>query len=233
MPTIYQLPAEPILPHPRLTEDPRGLLAVGGDLSVTRLLRAYGAGIFPWFDEKDPCLWWCPPERAIFPPHTERFSRRTQRALRTLPFEIRMDTAFEEVVLACRRAWRRGQHGTWITPDVVDAYLALHREGYAHSVETWLEGRLVGGLYGISLGAMFCGESMFASTDYASRAAFQALCHHCWTWGFHFIDGQLPNENLMGLGATVIPRQDFLDRLEVAMEEPTRRGPWTALCDTP
>lgn len=226
MPTIYQLPEAPILPDPRRVEDPDGLLAVGGDLSPVRLLRAYGTGIFPWFNEQDPPLWWSPPRRALFFPHTEHFSRRTLRALRTSGFEIRWDTAFAEVVRHCQKAPRPGQPGTWITEDVVEAYVRLHEEGYAHSVETWREGRLVGGLYGLSLGAMFCGESMFASEDYASRAAFQALCARCWTWGFHFVDGQLPNPNLLGLGATLLPRDEFLDHLDLAMREPTRRGSW-------
>jgi leucyl/phenylalanyl-tRNA---protein transferase len=223
---IYRLNRTPIFPDPRLAEE-NGLLAVGGDLSVPRLVNAYATGIFPWFGEADPILWWSPPQRALILPGEERFSRRTQRALRHAGFEIRVDTAFAEVVTACRHVSRKGQEDTWITPEMCDAYGALHQAGFAHSFEAYLADELVGGLYGVSLGAAFFGESMFSKVDYASRAAFQRLCTMAWNWGFHFIDGQVPNDNLRHLGSRTIPRDDFLTKLRSALEHETRQGSWT------
>ncbi len=222
---IYRLSPRPVFPDPRKAE-PDGLLAMGGDLTPERLLTAYRAGIFPWYSEDSPILWWSPPERAIFLPGGPRFSRRTRRALRQLDFQVRCDTCFAEVIGLCSRTPRPGQDGTWITPEMERAYLALHREGYAHSFETFRDGRLVGGLYGLSLGAAFFGESMVSLESYASRAAFAELCRVAWGWGFQFIDGQLPNDNLTGLGAVVVDREDFLARLEGALGQPTRRGAW-------
>ena len=224
--TLYRLDRQPLFPDPREAE-PNGLLAVGGDLSVPRLVNAYAAGIFPWFGEEDPLLWWSPPERAVILPGTEHLSRRTRRALRSTGFELRIDTAFHEVVEACAGVPRPGQGGTWITRDMRNAYEELHRAGLAHSFETFFRDELVGGLYGVSLGAAFFGESMFSRVDYASRAAFGQLCERAWAWGFRFIDGQLPNENLARLGATVVPREAFLELLGQALGEPTRQGPWT------
>lgn len=223
---IYRLSPRPVFPDPRKAE-PDGLLAVGGDLAPGRLLAAYRAGIFPWYGEDSPILWWSPPERAILLPGDQRFSRRTLRALRQLDFQVRRDTCFAEVISLCSRTPRPGQDGTWITPAMARAYLALHREGYAHSFETFRDGRLVGGLYGLSLGAAFFGESMFTLESYASRAAFAELCRVAWGWGFQFIDGQLPNPNLADLGARVVSREDFLGRLTGALEQPTRRGAWS------
>ena len=224
--TIYRLNRAPVFPDPREAED-SGLLAVGGDLSVPRLVNAYAAGIFPWFSEEDPILWWSPPKRALILPGDEHLSRRTRRALKNAGFEIRIDTAFAEVVTACRTVSRPGQDGTWITTVMREAYIALHQAGLAHSFETFFEGELVGGLYGVSLGAAFFGESMFSKVDYASRAAFANLCEVTWGWGFHFIDGQLPNENLRQLGARVVEREAFLERLGAALKEVTRKGSWT------
>jgi len=224
---VYTLSASPGFPDPR-HPDEEGLLAVGGDLSVRRLLNAYSLGIFPWYNEDTPILWWSPPERAILLPGDERFSRSTRKALERRPFEIRMDTRFDDVVRHCAKAARPGQDGTWITEAIRSAYLDLHRAGFAHSFEAYRDGELAGGLYGISLGAAFFGESMFSLESYASRAAFAALCRRAWGWGFQFIDGQVPNDNLQTLGARVVGRDDFLRRLAQALEAPTRRGPWTA-----
>jgi leucyl/phenylalanyl-tRNA--protein transferase len=224
--TIYRLNRTLVFPDPR-GADASGLLAVGGDLSVPRLVRAYASGIFPWFGEDDPILWWSPPERALVLPGEEHFSRRTLRALRNAGFEIRVDTAFAEVIAACRATPRPGQDGTWITSAMVEAYVALHGAGLAHSFETFFEGELVGGLYGVSLGGAFFGESMFSKVDYASRAAFGKLCGVVRGWGFHFIDGQLPNDNLRQLGARTVDREDFLARLAAAVVQPTRQGSWT------
>lgn len=215
----------PIFPDPRDADD-EGLLAVGGDLSVARLLAAYRRGIFPWYEDDLPILWWSPPERAVFLPGDGRLSRRAQRAVRRTPFEIRWDTAFEDVIGHCQKVPRPGQEGTWITEAMRKAYIRLHHEGYAHSVEAWRDGALVGGLYGVSLGAAFFGESMFSLLDYASRAAFSALLDRLWASGFQLLDGQLPNANLAQLGARVLDRAAFLARLEEAMAHPTRRGPW-------
>ena len=198
--------------------DPEGLLAVGGDLAPSTLLDAYAQGIFPWYGEDSPILWWSPPERAIFLPGDEHFSRRTLRALRTRGFEIRWDTRFGDVIRRCAQAPRQGQDGTWITAPVIEAYTELHRRGFAHSVETFRQDRLVGGLYGVAIGAAFCGESMFSDEDYASRAAFQALCQGLWAKGFHFIDGQVPNANLKSLGARTVDRDEFLERLAAALQ---------------
>ena len=223
---IYALNRRPVFPDPREAE-PDGLLAVGGDLSRTRLLAAYRSGIFPWYGDDSPILWWSPPERAIILPGEEHLSRRTQRALRQLGFQVRRDTEFEAVIRHCAQTARPGQDGTWITEAMVRSYLALHREGYAHSFEAYRAGKLVGGLYGISLGAAFFGESMFSLESYGSRAAFAALCAAAWDWGFQFIDGQVPNPNLRDLGARVISREDFLERLDRALAQPTRRGSWS------
>ncbi len=223
---VYRLTPAPVFPDPREAE-PEGLLALGGDLSVQRLLNAYAGGIFPWFNPGDPILWWSPPERALFIPGEEHIPARARRGIRHGAFELRADTAFARVVEGCASIPRPGQGGTWITEAMAEAYLALHREGFAHSIETWQDGALVGGLYGISLGAAFFGESMFCQRDYASRAAFAGLCRAAKAWGFHFIDGQLPNPNLLQLGAIVIGRQDYLDRLAAAIQLPTRRGSWT------
>lgn len=224
---IYRLIDAPVFPDPREAEA-EGLLAVGGDLSSARLLNAYAQGIFPWYNEGDPILWWSPPERALIIPGQEHLSARTRRAIRHAAFELRTDTAFARVIERCARVPRSGQPGTWITEAMKEAYVRLHREGFAHSFEAWKEGELVGGLYGLSLGAAFFGESMFSERDYASRAAFAGLCEAARRWGFHFIDGQLPNANLLQLGAVIIPRDEYLARLTKALEAPSRKGSWNS-----
>jgi leucyl/phenylalanyl-tRNA--protein transferase len=215
----------PFFPSPE-SADPSGLIAVGGGLGVEMLIEAYSKGIFPWFGPGDPVLWWSPPERALFLPNQERIPKRAQRAIKNIPFEIRMDTDFEGVIAHCSQAPRKGQGGTWITPSMIKAYTALHRAGLAHSVEAYLDGKLAGGLYGVSLGAAFFGESMFSLAPYASRAAFAALCKSAWAWGFSLIDGQMPNDNLASLGAVTIPRAQFLALLKTALQTPTKQGKW-------
>ena len=217
--TIFTLDHRPLFPSPDEAE-PNGLLAVGGDLSEARLLEAYRRGIFPWYSAGQPILWWSPPERAVFLPGDEHIPTRLKRKLRGASFEIRVDTVFAKVMQACAMAKRSGDPGTWITDEMLHAYVALHESGYAHSFETWRNGELVGGLYGLSLGAAFFGESMFSEVDDASKAAFAALCTWCWRHGFHFIDGQVPNENLERLGARVMGRAEFLERLGAALLEP-------------
>jgi leucyl/phenylalanyl-tRNA--protein transferase len=217
---VFQLDHRVAFPDPDLAEED-GLLAVGGDLSPARLLLAYSIGVFPWFNEGDPILWWSPDPRCVVLRGEEHIPRSTLRKLRRGDFEIRMDTAFEAVMRACAEP-REGQDGTWISEAMVEAYVALHKAGYAHSIETWQGGELVGGLYGISLGAAFFGESMFARVPDASKAAFAALCEKAWGWGFHFIDAQVPTAHLERLGARMIRRDEFRRRLRAAMGE----GSW-------
>jgi len=219
---VFQLDHRIAFPDPALAEED-GLLAVGGDLSPARLLLAYSMGIFPWFNEGDPILWWSPDPRCVVLKGEEHIPRSTLRKLRRGDFEIRMDTDFEAVMRACAEVPREGQSGTWISEAMVEAYLNLHRAGYAHSVEAWQQGQLVGGLYGVSLGAAFFGESMFARVPDASKAAFAALCDKAWGWGFHFIDAQVPTEHLERLGARLVVREEFLEWLAEAMADTTHR----------
>jgi leucyl/phenylalanyl-tRNA--protein transferase len=222
---LFRLTRELVFPDPELGEE--GLLAIGGDLSVARLLLAYRSGIFPWFGEEDPLLWWSPPERALLRPGHLHLSARTRRSLRQHPFEIRWDTAFEDVIGHCARVPRPGQDGTWITPEMREAYLALHHSGHAHSVEAWRGGELRGGLYGVSLGGAFFGESMFSLEPEASRAALAALDARLAAWGFRMIDGQLPHEGLADYGFQTVPRDLFLEELTLALGLEGRAGVWT------
>lgn len=212
-------------PDPEQAED--GLLAIGGDLSSARLLLAYRSGIFPWYGEGDPILWWSPPERAVLRPGQLHLSDRTCRRLRTQPFEIRFDSAFEQVIGHCSKVPRPGQDGTWITPDMRRAYLDLHRAGYAHSVEAWRGGQLKGGLYGVSLGGAFFGESMFSLEAEASRAALAALDVRLLGWGFTLLDGQLPHPGLAGYGFQTVPRSQFMAELASALCAEGVIGSWS------
>jgi leucyl/phenylalanyl-tRNA--protein transferase len=221
---VFRLTGALLFPNPELAED--GLLALGGDLSVERLLLAYRSGIFPWFGEEDPLLWWSPPERALLRPGHLRLSARTRRSLRQRPFEVRFDTAFEAVVGHCAAVPRPGQDGTWITAEMREAYLDLHRAGHAHSVEAWRDGELRGGLYGVSLGGAFFGESMFSLEPEASRAALAALDARLQAWGFTLLDGQLPHEGLLGYGFQCVPRALFLAELAEALRREGRVGSW-------
>lgn len=221
---VFQLSHRVAFPDPDLAEAD-GLLAVGGDLSPARLLLAYSIGVFPWFNEGDPILWWSPDPRCVVLRGEEHIPRSTLRKLKRGDFDIRFDTAFEAVLRACAEP-REGQDGTWISEAMVEAYGALHKAGYAHSIEAWQGDRLVGGLYGVSLGAAFFGESMFTRVPDASKAAFAALCGKAWGWGFHFIDAQVPTAHLGRLGARLISRDEFRGRLGKAMVEATRVGSW-------
>jgi leucyl/phenylalanyl-tRNA--protein transferase len=225
---VYRLdPDDEGFPDPRLA-DRSGLLAVGGDLRPERLLNAYALGIFPWYSEDQPILWHSPDPRFVLEPSGFHLPRSLAKTIRRVPFEFRLDTAFEDVIDACALASRPGQSGTWITPEMRDAYVELHRLGFAHSAESWLGGRLVGGLYGVSLGSAFFGESMFAEVSEASKVAFSALVERLVAWGFTLIDCQQETEHLARFGAEPWPRAKFLDALEAAVEAPTRRGRWTA-----
>jgi leucyl/phenylalanyl-tRNA--protein transferase len=222
---IFRLLDEPIFPPPDYA-DPSGLLAVGGDLSSERLLEAYRLGIFPWYSDDQPILWWSPDPRFVL--HLEEFhvSRSLRKKLNQGIFQVTADRAFDEVVAGCAAVPRAGQNGTWITAEMQEAYNELHGLGYAHSVETWFEGKLVGGIYGVSLGKAFFGESMFHRKTNASKVALAALVEKLKSWDFHFLDAQMTTEHMMSLGAREISRRVFLKQLGSALEHPTRRGKW-------
>ncbi len=204
-------------PPPFLAE-PEGLLAVGGDLSVPRLLAAYSQGIFPWYDAASPILWWSPDPRPVLFPADLHVPRRLERLLRQRRFEIAFDTDFPAVIRACARVRRPGQRGTWITRAMTRAYIDLHRAGFAHSVEARLDGRLVGGAYGVALGRAFFGESMFHLEPEASKAAFVALARRLGDLGFQFIDCQQTTAHMARFGSREIPRAAFLALLRRALE---------------
>lgn len=191
---------------------PDGLLAIGGDLSTERLLLAYHCGIFPWYDEGEP-MWWCPDPRFVLYPENLKVSKSMRQLIKKDVFEFRTDTAFEGVIQSCRQAPRPGQDGTWIGDDVCEAYTRLHKLGYAHSAETWMNGELVGGLYGVRLGNIFFGESMFSKVSNASKYAFVKYVQLLQQDGVQLIDCQVYTEHLESLGATMIARQDFLQTL--------------------
>jgi leucyl/phenylalanyl-tRNA---protein transferase len=203
---------DPFPPVSRAMRDPNGLLAAGGDLSVERLLDAYVHGIFPWFSEDDPLLWWSPDPRMVLYVEEVHVSRSLRRRLRAGGFRITVDAAFRDVMLACAEP-RREQEGTWITHDMVDAYTRLASLGYAHSIEVWMDEVLAGGLYGVAIGRMFYGESMFARRVDASKIALVALARQLARWGFVLIDCQMSTPHLQSLGAREIPRPDFLDQV--------------------
>ena len=207
---ILQLRYELVFPDPE-DADETGIVAFGGDLSPSRLLLAYRSGIFPWYSAGDPILWWSPDPRLIL--NLDDFKLRKSLRKRLKHFEIRFDTAFGEVVRACAAAPRPGQQGTWILPEMAEAYEALHGMGYAHSAEAWQDGKLVGGLYGVVIGGMFCGESMFSHVSDASKAALAGLVTHLRSRGFEMIDAQVPTEHLKSLGAVEVSRDYFLQRL--------------------
>ena len=208
------------------TADPDGFLIAGGDLSPEMLLIAYSYGVFPWFSEGSPVLWWSPPERLLLLPEKFRLSKSLKQVIRKKKFSITFDTAFEKVISHCATTRRPDQEGTWITREMIAAYTKLYKLGFAHSVESWLDGRLVGGLYGVSIGQAFFGESMFHHETDASKVAFYYLVEKAKSLGFHFIDAQLPTSHLISLGAIKIPRDEFLGLLENAIKEPTYMGNW-------
>ena len=207
-------------------KDPNGLLAMGGDLSLERLLDAYQHGIYPWFNPGEPILWWSPDPRMVLVPDEIRVTRSLAKRIRNGGFEVRVDTAFADVMLACA-APRIDAAGTWISPDMVAAYSRLHLAGYAHSVETWHNGELVGGLYGVAIGRMFYGESMFSRMADASKVALVRLAQQLQQWGFGLIDCQMETEHLASLGAHTVPRSVFTARLADLVNLPHRSGPWT------
>ncbi|MFQ5904808.1 MAG: leucyl/phenylalanyl-tRNA--protein transferase [Candidatus Binatia bacterium] len=222
---VYRLIDEIVFPPPDDAE-PDGLLAVGGDLSTERLLLAYQLGIFPWYSEGQPILWWSPDPRLILEPGKFHISRRLRQTLRRGIFKVTLDRDFVRVIEACASVRRKGQPGTWITPEMQDAYIRLHRLGFAHSAESWFDGQLVGGIYGVSLGRCFFGESMFFRKRDASKVALAVLLQRLQEWRFDLLDAQVTTGHLKRLGAEEIPRRVFLSRLQAALRYPTRRGRW-------
>jgi leucyl/phenylalanyl-tRNA---protein transferase len=222
---IYRLASEPVFPDPSEAE-PDGLLAVGGDLSPERLLQAYAAGIFPWFSESSPILWWSPDPRLVLEPSWLRVSRSLARTIRRGRYRVRADSAFGEVIRRCAEKPRPGQDGTWITDEMAFAYERLHRLGFAHSFEAWEDETLAGGLYGVSLGGAFFGESMYADRPDASKVAFVRAVEWLAGWDVGLIDCQVKTEHLARMGAREVPRRRFLRDLERALEKPTLRGKW-------
>ncbi|MBK7081769.1 MAG: leucyl/phenylalanyl-tRNA--protein transferase [Betaproteobacteria bacterium] len=206
--------------------EPNGLLAAGDDLTPERLLDAYRHGIFPWYEAGQPVLWWSPDPRMVLPVEAFRLRRSLAKVVRNGGFEIRVDTAFAAVMQCCARVARPGQDGTWITPGIVAAYSGLHRRGHAHSIEAWREGRLVGGLYGVSIGRMFFGESMFALERDASKVALAHLVAMLRARGFPLIDCQQETEHLASVGARPIPRAVFAERVARLVDSGAPRDPW-------
>lgn len=224
---VFQLSNDIIFPPPHLAEDD-GLLAVGGDLSPERILTAYSMGIFPWYSQGDPILWWSPAPRLILEPTQFKLSKKTAKLMRREIFKTTFDRAFSEVIKACSTEGNRKTKGTWITNDMIDAYIRLHELGAAHSVECWFDGELAGGLYGLSLGGIFFGESMFTRVDNASKIALATLIKQLIEWKFDLVDCQLASEHLIRLGAREISREEFASRIEKSIKKPSRLGSWNS-----
>ena len=205
--------ADPFPPLALALAEPNGLLCAGGDLSPQRLLEAYRNGIFPWYSPGEPILWWSPNPRMVLVPSELKISRSLRRTLRAGSYQIRLDSDFPAVIRACARTRRKGQAGTWISGEMQAAYGSLHELGFAHSVETWLDDKLIGGLYGLAIGKMFYGESMFSHATDASKIALAHLCRHLEAQGFGLIDCQMNTPHLASLGAREIARSEFIARL--------------------
>ncbi len=221
---VFQLADSPFFPPPDLARED-GLLAVGGDLSPERLLIAYQMGIFPWYSAGEPILWWAPDPRLVLFPDEFRISRRLSRTIRKNHFEISADTRFREVIESCAGPRKTGD-GTWIVPDMVEAYCRLHEIGFAHSIECSMNGKLAGGLYGVAIGSIYFGESMFSSEKDASKIALAYLVTYLKNQGYDLIDCQIPTDHLKSMGAREIPGNEFYKRLEKAVTGLTRRGKW-------
>lgn len=222
---VYFLSEDLIFPAPKYASS-EGLLAIGGDLSPERLILAYQQGIFPWYASGQPIMWWSPDPRLVLYPEKINISKRLKRIIRQQSFAITMDTAFNAVIQNCAAVNRKGGQGTWIVDDMIAAYCRLHDFGFAHSVEAWIGEELAGGLYGVSLGRCFFGESMFALKSNASKVAFVALVEHLNRHDFAIVDCQVTTDHLIRFGAKEIPRDQFLMELEEALRFPTLRGSW-------
>jgi leucyl/phenylalanyl-tRNA--protein transferase len=221
---VYRLDERLVFPPPHLAED--GLLAVGGDLRPERLLLGYTLGIFPWYEDGLPILWHSPDPRMVLTADRLHVSKSLEKRIRQRPYRVTTDRAFREVIDLCASMPRPGQDGTWITTEMREAYVTLHRMGFAHSAEAWRGGELVGGLYGVSLGAAFFGESMFARAPDASKIAFVTLVRGMAARGVFLVDCQVHTEHLARFGAEEWPRRTFLRALREALRRPTLRGPW-------
>ena len=222
---LFELNSEIVFPNPLLSEDD-GLLALGGDLLPERLLEAYRNGIFPWYAEGEPLMWWSLNPRMVLFPDSFNCSKSLWRCVKSGKYEVRIDTAFREVMLQCATIKRTGQDGTWITDEMIDAYTTLHEMGYAHSFEAYYNGELVGGLYGVSLGAAFFGESMFAKMTDASKVCLVALVDFADVNNFLYIDAQQETSHLISLGAQSISKEDFLSILFLSNQRKTLKGKW-------
>lgn len=222
---VYLLDDSLVFPHP-MEAEPNGLLAVGGDLSIPRLLLAYRSGIFPWYSENNPILWFSPDPRLVLPLSDLYVSRKLKKILKSGRFEVLFDTAFGEVIMNCSAVSRRGQTGTWITKDMIGAYTELHDLGYAHSVETYQGGKLVGGLYGVAIGGVFFGESMFHLVSDASKVALYYLVEELSERDFDFIDSQVPNSHMKRMGGREVRRERFLAMLGKAVNKEIPPGKW-------
>ncbi|MCL1527714.1 leucyl/phenylalanyl-tRNA--protein transferase [Xanthomonas nasturtii] len=226
----FLLDADPAAPFPPATQalrEPDGLLAIGGDLSPQRLLNAYAHGIFPWFSEGQPILWWSPDPRMVFRTDALHLSSRFRRQLRSSSWTVRADTVFDQVIDACASVPRAGQDGTWITAPMQHAYIALHRLGHAHSFEVFDGARLVGGIYGVAIGQMFFGESMFSAESGGSKVALAALAAHLHAEGWPLLDAQVENPHLLTLGAQRLPRAQFLQQVQLQVARPAAPGTWS------
>lgn len=225
---VYQLDQELWFPPSREYEN-HGVVAIGGDISVQRLLLAYKMGIFPWYNEDDPITWWCPDKRMVLKPKEVKISKSMRSILRKGNHSVTLDQSFEDVLVNCQKIKRKNQDGTWLNNELITSLIELHELGYAHSVECWEEDELVGGLYGISLGRMFFGESMFSKVSNSSKIAFISLCQKLESLHFDLIDCQIHNDHLASLGAYEISRTDFLDRIENLDLSDTLLGKWNNL----
>ncbi|WP_348675088.1 leucyl/phenylalanyl-tRNA--protein transferase [uncultured Abyssibacter sp.] len=220
-------------PDPRLAmKEPNGLLAIGGDLSVQRLIRAYSQGIFPWYNPDEPILWWSPDPRVVFPLDDSPTPRTVRRLAARNDYAVTLDRAFDQVIAACA-APRPNQRGTWLGHEMQRAYRNLHDEGYAHSVEVWRDGALIGGLYGLALGRAFFGESMFSRSSGGSKLAIHWIRRQLRHWNFDLFDCQVGSEHLSLLGARDMPREQFINRVHLATSRGHRRGPWRFDIDAP
>ena len=206
-------------------QEPDGLLAMGGDLSPQRIVAAYRNGIFPWFNDKEPILWWSPGRRAVIKPELCHISKSMKRVLRKNCFTVTINNAFTEVISHCAKP-RRSQAETWITDSMIDAYIKLHKQGFAHSVEVWQDKKLVGGLYGIAIGTLFCGESMFSKVSNSSKVAFIALNQHMIRFQGTLIDCQMQTAHLSSLGVKELPRKEFINYLQIARDAKVKKGCW-------
>jgi leucyl/phenylalanyl-tRNA--protein transferase len=204
-----------------------GLLAVGGDLSRERLLLAYRMGIFPWYSENEPIMWWSPDPRLILYPDCLKISKSLKKVINKGDFDLTMDQDFKAVITACAESRTETNEGTWIVDDMIAAYCKLHKSGLAHSVEAWMDGQLAGGLYGVSIGRCFFGESMFTRISNASKVALVGLVKYLQSMDFHLIDCQVTTSHLLNFGAYEISRERFLDELATALKAPTLRGRWS------